>query len=216
MHRKNRQTDRSIHRSSLFLVLAGIFCFSGSAAWGRTNSLNPLTDILARSYQHSTVKTIIGHSAKSAKSKKQRPELHTPAFLDAGKWKRIERYQPLIERYGKVHGLDAGLVKAVIYVESGGHPQAVSPKGAGGLMQLMPGTAADLKVEDLFDPEQNIASGTRYLSSLLDRFKSTELALWAYNAGPQAVQQDRMPRETQQYVPQVLRVVRYLKTQSEN
>ena len=83
-------------------------------------------------------------------------------------------------------------------------------------MQLMPGTAAELGVEDLFDLEQNIASGTRYLGALLERFKSVELALWAYNAGPRAVEQNRMPGETQKYVPQVLRVKTSLKTLTAN
>ena len=103
---------------------------------------------------------------------------------------------------------DPNLVKAVIQVESGGDPNALSPKGAAGLMQLMPATAAELGAGDRFDPEQNIASGTRYLRGLIDQFKSTEVALWAYNAGPNAVRQGRMPLETQEYVPKVLRLRR--------
>ena len=71
-------------------------------------------------------------------------------------------------------------------------------------MQLMPITAKELGVTDRFDPEQNIDSGTRYLRRLIDRFGSAELALWAYNAGPTAVESGRMPEETQEYVPRVL------------
>ena len=81
-------------------------------------------------------------------------------------------------------------------------------------MQLMPGTAGELGVKDLFDPEENIKSGTRYLGSLLKRFKSTELALWAYNAGPQAVVRGHMPRETQNYVPGVIRLKHQFEKQS--
>ncbi len=80
-------------------------------------------------------------------------------------------------------------------------------------MQLMPATAAGLGVENRFDPEENIASGTRYLSYLLGRFQSVEVALWAYNAGPTAVRQGRMPLETQEYVPKVLRLRRAYATE---
>jgi soluble lytic murein transglycosylase-like protein len=126
----------------------------------------------------------------------------------------VRRYDRLIERHSELQKLDADLVRAMIYAESGGDPQAISRAGAAGLMQLMPATASDLGVADRFDPEQNIASGTRYLRSLLDRFHSTEVALWAYNAGPEAVEQGRMPRETRHYVPQVLRLRRDLKRQT--
>jgi len=110
----------------------------------------------------------------------------------------------LIETSGKKYEIEIDLIKAIIEVESGGNPLAVSSAGAAGLMQLMPITAKELGVTDRFDPEQNIDSGTRYLRRLIDRFGSTELALWAYNAGPTAVEAGRMPVETQEYVPRVL------------
>ena len=75
-------------------------------------------------------------------------------------------------------------------------------------MQLMPSTASAMGAIDRFDPEQNIASGTRYLRSLLDRFHSVELALWAYNAGPSAVRDGILPSETEDYVPKVMRLRR--------
>lgn len=110
----------------------------------------------------------------------------------------------LIESSGKKYEIEIDLIRAIIEVESGGNPLAVSSAGAAGLMQLMPITAKELGVTDRFDPEQNIDSGTRYLRRLIDRFGSAELALWAYNAGPTAVESGRMPEETQEYVPRVL------------
>jgi soluble lytic murein transglycosylase-like protein len=106
------------------------------------------------------------------------------------------------------HGLDPALVLAVVKVESAFRPQAVSPKGAQGLMQLMPPTARDLGVEDAFDPEQNLDGGARYLRQLLIRYKGdVRRALAAYNAGPGAVDRHKgIPpyRETRQYVRRVL------------
>jgi soluble lytic murein transglycosylase-like protein len=103
--------------------------------------------------------------------------------------------------------LDPALVAAVAAVESGFNPRAVSPAGAVGVMQLMPGTAAELGVSDPFDPAQNVRAGARYLRNLLDRFGKLELALAAYNAGPGAVERyGGIPpyRETVEYVKKVL------------
>jgi hypothetical protein len=106
------------------------------------------------------------------------------------------------------HGVSERLVSAVIRVESGFNPRAVSPKGARGLMQLMPGTASLLGVRNSFDPRENIDGGVRHLRGLLDRFPdSLPLALAAYNAGEQAVTHYRgIPPypETQGYVARIL------------
>jgi len=106
------------------------------------------------------------------------------------------------------HGLDPGLVLAVVGVESAFQPEAISPKGAQGLMQLMPRTAASLGVEDALDPEQNLDGGTRHLGSLLELYDGDlERALAAYNAGEGAVaRHGGIPpfRETRDYVRKVL------------
>lgn len=106
------------------------------------------------------------------------------------------------------HGLDPQLVLAVVSVESGFRPEAVSPKGARGLMQLMPRTAESLGVEDAFDPEQNLDGGARHLGQLLTLYGGDLVkALAAYNAGEGAVDRHGgVPpyRETRAYVKKVL------------
>jgi soluble lytic murein transglycosylase-like protein len=117
-------------------------------------------------------------------------------------------YEPLIRQHASRQGIRADLVRAVIQVESAFNPRAVSPKGAMGLMQLMPATAARFGVIDPFNPAENIRGGTSYLRLLLDRYNDNEqLALAAYNAGPGAVDKygSAIPpyRETQDYVRRI-------------
>jgi soluble lytic murein transglycosylase-like protein len=109
------------------------------------------------------------------------------------------------------HALDPDLVRAVIRVESGWNTRAVSRKGAMGLMQLMPATAAEYGVADPFNPTENIRAGVAYLRRLIDRFDGrTELALAAYNAGPGAVEKYHRTvppyRETRTYVQRIVSV----------
>jgi soluble lytic murein transglycosylase len=117
-------------------------------------------------------------------------------------------YDPAIQRASRQHGVSAALVKAIIAAESGFDPGAVSRKGAQGLMQLMPGTADAMRVDDPFNPEENIFGGTRYLSLMLSRFKNDKrLALAAYNAGPEKVEDHRgVPpfAETKSFIDKVL------------
>lgn len=93
-------------------------------------------------------------------------------------------YEPIIKACSEKYGVSQSLIKAVIHAESGYNPNAVSNKGASGLMQLMPGTAKSLKVANSFDPKDNVEGGVKYLRFLLDTFRGdVSLALAAYNAG---------------------------------
>jgi soluble lytic murein transglycosylase-like protein len=112
----------------------------------------------------------------------------------------------IVEKAARDNNVDPLLVHSIIRVESNYNPYAVSPKGAQGLMQLMPPTARDLGVSNSFDPRQNIEAGVRYLKYLQDLYKDDRLALAAYNAGPAAVQKYKwIPPypETQDYVNRV-------------
>jgi hypothetical protein len=115
--------------------------------------------------------------------------------------------EPLIHEVSQQHNLPPSLIKAVIRVESNFNPAATSPKGAQGLMQLMPGTADDLQVVNPYDAQENVGAGTRYLKMLLEKFNyRLPLALAAYNAGPKRVDQHRdVPpiRETRNFVRDV-------------
>jgi soluble lytic murein transglycosylase-like protein len=121
----------------------------------------------------------------------------------------LARFEPLVVEHATRHAIRPELVRAVIQVESGFNPLARSPKGAMGLMQLMPRTAQELGVADPYDPAQNIRGGTAYLRQLLDRYDGNEeLALAAYNAGAGAVDRHgrSVPpfRETRAYVKKVV------------
>lgn len=103
------------------------------------------------------------------------------------------------------YNIDQELIRAMIQVESGWRTDAVSSKGARGLMQLMPRTAAMLGVSDPLDPEQNIEGGVRYISDLTDRYKGdVEKALAAYNAGPARVDRGNVPAVSRRYVKNVM------------
>jgi hypothetical protein len=121
----------------------------------------------------------------------------------------LQRIEQSIGRASRRHGLPAELIRGVIRAESNFDVDAVSPAGARGLMQLMPGTAGDLGVENVFDIEENIDGGARYLKLMLQRFGGdVKLALAAYNAGPGTVEKydGQVPySETRHYVRRVLR-----------
>jgi soluble lytic murein transglycosylase-like protein len=121
---------------------------------------------------------------------------------------RGHQFDDLIVEHARQNGVRADLVRAVMHVESGFNPYARSPKGALGLMQLMPATIQQFAVRNAFDPADNVRAGVAYLRQLLDRYDSNEeLALAAYNAGPGAVDRhgNAVPpyRETRNYVAQI-------------
>ncbi|HEX9366830.1 MAG TPA: transglycosylase SLT domain-containing protein [Vicinamibacterales bacterium] len=121
---------------------------------------------------------------------------------------RAPAYDGLIALHASKHALNPDFVRAVIQAESAFNPDARSPKGAMGLMQLMPSTAAVYQVTDAYDPAQNIRAGVAYLKSLMTRFNDdVSLALAAYNAGPRAVERygNAVPpyKETRNYVARI-------------
>jgi soluble lytic murein transglycosylase-like protein len=121
---------------------------------------------------------------------------------------RTRAYDDIITEHARLNGVRTDLVRAVVQVESAFNPNARSPKGAMGLMQLMPATAREHGVSNPYNPVENVRAGVRYLRSLLDRFgENEELALAAYNAGPAAVAKygTTVPpyRETRNYVAKI-------------
>lgn len=132
---------------------------------------------------------------------------------------RVTAYDPIIESVARAFGTDVNLLRAIVHVESRFNPNAVSPKGAIGLMQVMPATASRMGLADaernLFEPEANLRTGTRYLRLLLNMFEGQpELAVAAYNAGEGAVMKygREIPPypETQAYVQNVMAIYRSL------
>lgn len=130
------------------------------------------------------------------------PALNDATLVDA-------RYETIIQKVSAEQGMDAQLVRAVIQVESSYRPRARSPKGAIGLMQIMPSTGSRYGVTNLYDPQSNIEAGIKHLKSLTNRFPLT-LALAAYNAGEAAVERFRgVPPypETRSYVSRILQLL---------
>lgn len=138
-----------------------------------------------------------------------------PANLDPTT--KSESYDAIIEKYAGDYRLNPNLIRSIIATESGFNPKAVSPKGARGLMQLMPATAERLGVGNSFDPEENIKGGVKHFRSLMDSFDNDlALSLAAYNAGENLVQRlGRVPeiKETRDYVQSVKK--RFSKTQAQ-
>jgi soluble lytic murein transglycosylase-like protein len=182
-----------MHRASLAAgLLVGVLCAAPAAA--DTNTLYRFVD------QDGTI-----HFSNVPSD----PRFVAVRRLTSRTWepRSTDEYDRLIARAAATHGVPPGLVKAVIAAESNFNPRAHSPKGAQGLMQLMPATAADMGVRDPWRAEQNVEGGTRYLARMLDRYGDWSRALAAYNAGPEAVDRySGIPpyRETRQYVDRVL------------
>ncbi|WP_169311148.1 lytic transglycosylase domain-containing protein [Thermodesulfatator indicus] len=124
-------------------------------------------------------------------------------------WKNTKAKIPekIFKKAGRLYGIDPALLKAMAKVESNFDPYAISPKGARGLMQLMPSTAKIYGVRNCFHTEENVKAAAAFLKDLLEEFENLELALAAYNAGPNKVKKfKKIPPypETRRYVKKVL------------
>lgn len=182
-----------------FLLLALVFVAVGSPAyaqiysWRDANGAQVYSD-RPRTHRGEVVTFAVG----------PRPSVRATRQVAPGV---AGRFNEIIERHAATSGVSPDLIKAVIQVESGFNPAAVSPKGAQGLMQLMPATARELGVVDAFHPEENIRGGVAYLKQLLGQYsQDVQLALAAYNAGPGSVARyGGIPPygETQAYVKKV-------------
>ena len=141
-------------------------------------------------------------------------EQNTPATKDLHN--KPLPYTNIINKVAMENELSPLLLHAIIWHESRYNEHAVSSSGAAGLMQLMPGTAKELKVEDSFNPNQNISGGARYYRKLYDKFGSHYTSLVAYNSGPGTVSRGIFFKESDQYARNVLQTWRTLHNQSQN
>ncbi len=162
---------------------------------------------LVRLYIDEQKKSFVDVRAEEIESYSNEPDPVAPPAVPA-KAEAARSTSEIVSEASDKHGVDSDFIRSVIKQESGGNAHAVSPAGARGLMQLMPGTASQLGVEDSFNPEQNVHGGARYLRELLERYNGDAVkALAAYNAGPKAVDRyNGVPpySETRRYVRRVI------------
>jgi hypothetical protein len=189
------------------IPLPNVFQGSLSFLWGNDGKCENPSHFDASARDVSKIAEI---GAPPAKPLAKKPEKHCRP-------KRSALFQPIINRAASRYEVDPALVRAIIFAESGYNPAAVSHRGAMGLMQLMPGTAKAMGVEDCFDPEHNIYGGVRYFRKLFNQFDGdVTLALAAYNAGSRKVREfNGVPpyRATRHYIEKVLHYYHIYKDQ---
>jgi soluble lytic murein transglycosylase-like protein len=200
--RCDRRTSVADRRKSLQYVGFGLLCLGLAApASAQIYSWRDANGNLVVSNRRQGDAAVLVPSYPVAKAENVRATRYVAA-------ERGRAFDGIISEHSRAHGVRADLVKAVMQVESAFNPHARSPKGALGLMQLMPATIKLYRVTDPFDPGENVRGGVAYLRHLLDRYENNEtLALAAYNAGPGAVDKygQSVPpyRETRNYVTQI-------------
>lgn len=184
----------------------------GAAATGRLMKVSEKSRSIARRLDRSGYYSYLSRAYKGYPHLRSKKRNHATASWTGVSAENRRRYQPHAEKIARAHGLDPNLMDAVIVVESAYDPNAVSSRGAMGLMQLMPGTAKRFDVSDPFDPIENMRGGARYLRWLLDRYgNDLPLVLAAFNAGEGAVDQygKQVPPydETRGYVARILNLL---------
>ena len=184
----------------LALVIAGVVSAAPASAqiytWRDANGHLVLSNVRTESGAPAVTKTYAVPRAETVRATRY-------VAADRG-W----QFESLISEHARLNGVRSDLVRAVVQVESAFNPNAISPKGAMGLMQLMPATMRQYGVRNAFNPVENVRAGVAYLRDLLDRYSNNEeLALAAYNAGPGAVDKhgQAVPpyRETRNYVAKI-------------
>jgi hypothetical protein len=191
-------TTHAHHTSSVVMMIGGMTDDSNTAA---ASSLRVASTEISAAADDAGRRSVVLQPGSSRLTDAVR---QTPASVAA----RVMALAPIIDEAAHIADVDSALLMAVVDVESGGDPQAVSPKGATGLMQLMPATGERHGAFNLFDPRQNVIAGARYLRELTRQFGDLALVLAAYNAGEGAVQKygGQIPpyAETMGYVPKVI------------
>ncbi len=157
------------------------------------------------------VDLVVKGTRSAVRESSAKPELKPAlSYRPQDVFESVRPWMPYIRKYAREYGVDADLVSAVLYVESKGDPYAVSAQGALGLMQITPSTAEHLGIQDVLDPEENIRAGVKYLAWLINKYDEPS-ALLAYNAGMGMVEQNRIPRETRQFLEKVMSLRSFLK-----
>lgn len=190
-------------------------------------SFGPVSVLHAEIYKYTDKDGMVNYTNIKPANQQDVKTFSFPCYVSDPKcqqldWERIplnrQAFSEVIEATAQVFTVDESLIRAIIHAESAYQPEALSPQGAQGLMQLMPATQKELQIENVFDPVSNIEGGTRYLARLMKEFdQNIDLAAAAYNAGPGAVRKyGGIPpyKETREYVRRVKILYRRYRTDS--